>query len=47
MALPKEGTAKQHATHRTLKNAGTASTGGNTKYGTKRTLKVRQSVRDT
>jgi len=47
MALPVQGTAKQHATRRTLKNAGTSSAAGNTKYATKRTLKARQSVRDT
>lgn len=47
MALPVQGTAKQHATRRVLKGAATNSAGGSTKYATKRTLKVRQSVRDT
>lgn len=47
MALPKEGTQKQHWTRRRLKGAATNSTGGSTKYATKRTLKARQSVRDT
>ena len=47
MALPVQGTAKQHATRRRLKGAATNTAGGSTKYATKRTLKARQSVRDT
>ncbi len=47
MALPVQGTAKQHVTRKVLKSAATNSAGGSTKYATKRTLKVRQGVRDT
>jgi len=47
VAVPKAGVAKAHATRRVLKNAATNSAGGSQKYATKRTLKARQSVRDT
>ncbi len=47
MALPVQGTKGQHETHRYLKRQGTDSNGGSTKYATKRTLKLRQGLRDT
>ena len=47
MALPVEGTKGQHETSRYLRRQGTDSAGGSTKYASKRTLKLRQSLRDT
>ncbi len=47
MPLPAEGTPGQHHTRRRLKSSATNSAGGSTRYGTKRTLKARQGVRDT